>query len=66
MPAGAGYGAQVGAPRIRGETASVVIRRLCDNPPGYLHDVFERDDEVLLHHDERGWRVVEVRMISVT
>jgi hypothetical protein len=67
--ASAGY--VVGIARLQwsqhGDTAHVLVLTNCDNPTGYLHDIFGRDDLYDLVRIESGeWRVVKQRVTRIT
>ena len=53
--------------RVRGDTAHVLVVKHCDNPLGYLHDVFGRDDDYRLVRAPGGqWRVIRKELIRIT
>jgi hypothetical protein len=67
--ASAGY--VVGIARLQwsqhGDTAHVLVLTNCDNPPGYLHDIFGRDDLYdLVRKESGGWKVVKQRVTRIT
>jgi hypothetical protein len=50
-----------------GDTAHVLVLANCDNPPGYLHDIFGRDDLYDLIRQGHGeWKVVKQRKTRIT
>jgi hypothetical protein len=66
-----GAGFLVGIARLsfnaRADTARVLVLKKCDNPPGYLHDVFGQDDEYHLVRGTDGrWQVAGKRMTRIT
>ena len=70
-PPRTGSGFRVGIGRIGfsagGDSARVLVLQACDNPPGYVHDIFARDFEYQLARQARGeWRVIERRLMRVT
>jgi hypothetical protein len=47
--------------------AYVLVGNHCDNPPGYLHDIFSRTDEYAFVREARGqWRLLWKRARSIT
>jgi hypothetical protein len=67
--ANAGFRVGVSAIRfdVRGDTARVMVLQRCDNPPGYLHDIFARDFEYQLARRPGGeWHVIYRRLMRIT
>ena len=67
--AGAGYIASLAAMRWSEppDTVYVMVGIYCDNPPGYLHDVFSRTDEYAFVRAGGGeWRLLWKRARSIT
>ena len=51
----------------RHDVAYVLLLSSCDNPPGYLHDVFGQDDDYEVVRGEGGvWRVAGKTMTRIT
>jgi hypothetical protein len=63
---GAGYLVAVPPPRFRRDTAEVTVLKSCDNPPGYVHDVFARDDVYVVVHEGGVWRVSRTYLSRIT
>jgi hypothetical protein len=52
---------------VGGDTAHVLVLEKCDNPPGYLHDIFARDFEYQLARRPSGeWNVIGRRLTRIT
>jgi|SRR5690606_1431206 len=66
LPEDAGYFISILPPRIDNDRARVLVVFTCDNPPGYLHDIFERDEQLLLQRKGAAWRVTSVHMTRIT
>jgi hypothetical protein len=48
-------------------TVTVLVGSQCDNPPGYLHDIFVRGDEYIFVRTASGaWRLLAKRMRWIT
>jgi hypothetical protein len=43
------------------DSVEVVLAFRCDNPRGFLHDFYERDESVLLVRREGVWQIISVR-----
>jgi hypothetical protein len=51
----------------RGDTAHVLVLANCDNPPGYLHDIFGRDDQYdLVRYRHGEWKVAKQHVTRIT
>jgi hypothetical protein len=66
LPEDAGYVVGVVAPRIRKDTARVLVMYTCYNPPGYEHGIFERDEVILLQREGAAWRVIALGVTRIT
>lgn len=66
-----GYmGSLSGVERFRSDTAGgrlrVIVFLSCDNPPGYLHDIFFRSQTYILARAGKRWKIVELGGMSIT
>ena len=66
--ADAGYSVSIADIRWSDSPASafVLVGNSCDNPPGYLHDIFSRMDEYAFVREDGRWRLLWKRVRAIT
>jgi hypothetical protein len=66
VPASAGYMLRLSLPVIYGARAQITVARECDNPNGYVHDVYGRGETYHFEHREGVWQLTRVEHHWVT
>jgi hypothetical protein len=61
-----GYWLYVADPSFREDTATVAVGFRCDNPPGFLHDIFWKEEEFRFQRTEDGWQLVRRTVTTIT
>ena len=61
-----GYWLYAGEPSFREDTAIVAVGFRCDSPPGFLHDIFWKEEELRFQRTKDGWQLVRRTVTTIT